>query len=360
MKALVITHAPPAKSEVLNGATFRLIALKKALQELGIEIETISIGSSDCFDINLSPSELGILGVADVSDRFDKSDLLLLKSSLSKYKSSDLVVMDQPFAWTKIKELLSNQKVIYISHNHETNTYFQILRSWQFDRKTFRSWKRIADNEVDLVKSSLGIITCSIEDANTYMSAGATRAFHVPIENARSPIQKITTEAPDNSWVFVSSEWQMNWMGLIHLVDPKSLNKHGIELKIVGRCLEAIERHPAGKVWLDRAGSNVLRIGKVENDELHKIMLESYGSIVPVLLGGGANYKLWEALQYRHRIISTSFGLRGYPKIVNVNVADSASQFDSFWRNTSTLKVAHMQPSSHLTFNEALRKLLEC
>jgi len=359
MKALIITHAPPLKSDVLNGATFRLIALQKALGELEIETETLSIGSSDSFDIKLRKSDLGILGVSDLSDRFSDSDLQRLKLSLSRYKCSDLIIMDQPFAWSRIKDLITDQKVIYISHNHETNTYFQVLRSWKFDTKTFHLWRRIAKNEIDLVRHSMGIITCSADDAIAYLKVGASQALHVPIENAKTPIQNSGKESHDNSWVFVSSEWQMNWLGLIQLVNPTSLMENGIQLKIVGRCLEAMEGFPAGNDWLKRASGGVQRIGKVENEELTNIMLESYGSIVPVLLGGGANYKLWEALQYQHRIISTSFGLRGYPKISNINIADSSSQFDSFWRNAASLKVASLQPSSNFTFGEALRKLLE-
>ncbi len=355
INAIVVTHSPPNSPSKINGATLRFQQLLASLNKSSINSLVFTIGSGLDFDI-----DLGELSKSSLDRPSNKSltNLDRLKKSITSLNKEDLLIIDQPFIWQYIFDTKSHSKVIYSSHNHESDVQLQLARLFGFAGKQYSRWKEVHEWETKLVQRSDMIICCTIEDLRKYQIDCVCPVVSVPnvIESAFAPdIQHRSS----TDWVYVSSDWIANWIALPLLIDPSVLHKHGIKLKLVGKCISALENDHFGNKWVQDCGGSIVKVGIVDAQELSEILNHSYGSIIPILLGGGSNLKLAEALAYKHRVITTSFGARGRGYIENLNLANSRQAFSDFFSKASDLNIAVEDCSHYHTMDEAVSAVLE-
>ena len=335
-KAILVTHSPPNTPSTVNGATHRYLQLLTSLVELRIDVEIFTVGVGEIFDIDLEKLEHKLSSGLGGSGQKTHSSLRNLKLSMSKLGPNDLLIIDQPFVWPHIHSVSTPAKLIYSSHNYESDVSLQLSRIFGFNQEYFLKWRNVHKSELDLLQRSRLVISCSEEDRLKFLSSAHCYVINVPNDFQETEMTH-SEKRLSNEWVYVSSDWIANWISLPLLVDPDALIKNNIYLSLVGKCVSALEQDYRGRDWLKACGSSIRRIGPVDSSDLDRILRESYGTLIPILLGGGSNLKLAEALKYRHRIISTSFGVRGRSELTNVKLANSRETFSQYLSKAESL-----------------------
>ena len=352
--AWVISTSPGKNTRSINGATHRTESILTAIADAGYEALKTSFGVGEDFDIQIPSMGYGLFNVARFSDNLKLIQNEKLRKIANSLKEGDVVVIDQPFLWPIIECLIGERKVLYIAHNYESHAYFQMLRLTGFESESLDNWKRIKNIEEDLMRRASAVI-CLSELDHKAMTRFSDKVIIVPTE---SMLKEVRTNANPNDWTFVSSNWPANWLGIIYLLDPNVLQSEKIKLRIVGSCLEAIKNDAHGSNWIRECGESIEEIGVVSSRDLDDILKTTYGSIIPVLMGGGANFKIAEAMSYRHRIISTTFGARGYRNAEGVQIADCRGRFSELLKLRVDLPQTDRHSENELEMKEAIAQIL--
>jgi hypothetical protein len=331
-RVLIFSHTPFSESmQDINGASLRNKTMLDAFKECGYDVDYVSIGRHDSHTFKIHSERHGLIGYAHYKDDITLSQALLIRDILKNVSKDDVVVIDQPFSWLIIREFIGDARVIYSSHNHESDVARQIARVFSFQTEFLDASKLVTLMEEDLLNRSDAVIAVSKADAKEFKTKTASVPFVIP--NRLPELLDYRPPVLNSTWNFTSSNWPLNWYGLIQLVDPIVIRDAEISLKIIGGAGEGIMNDFRGKKWLADLGSNVQILGKLTPSELHESMRSASGSINPVLMGGGTNFKLIEAARYGHKLITTSFGARGDIQINNLNTATTRKMFNQFLEN---------------------------
>jgi hypothetical protein len=342
-RIFVFSHTPlSGELQDINGAFLRTAAMVNALKDFGFDVKFISIGRHASHDIQIRSGRHPLLGYAYYAEDIEFAQVIMIKNALTGIQKNDVIILDQPFSWGIVREFVGNHRVIYASHNQESKVAEQISRLFNFESNFSAAAKRVLEIEGDLISRSQFTVSVCTADADEFDTQSRAPSLVVPNTIEKIPETSVLKSRKSSDWVFVSSNWPLNWLGLIDMIEPSQFLQAGLSLKIVGSAGQGLKDDPRGRDWIKRMKGHVEILGVSTEEDLNKILSSAYGTINPILMGGGSNFKLVQAAGYRHRIVSTIFGARGDLHIENLYVAKNRLEFNSLLSNTSTLLPANI------------------
>ncbi|GJE55555.1 glycosyltransferase [Methylobacterium thuringiense] len=205
---------------------------------------------------------------------------------------------------------------IYSSQNHEASLKAEILA--QHPSRDFLVEKVIAAEDDAMCRAAL--VVCVSEDDAAKMVAG--RKSSVPtivIPNGILPSDpiylneaaSISIKVADRSCIFIGSSHPPNILACIFIVEKLAPSLPDVEFHLIGSVCEGLESRLPGNVHL---------WGRL--DEPHKIAFAHACRLAlnPVNTGGGSNVKIADYFSHGLPVVSTSFGMRGFPAEVAMEV----------------------------------------
>jgi glycosyltransferase involved in cell wall biosynthesis len=221
----------------------------------------------------------------------------------------------------------SAKHTVYAAHNvevdHYAATHGRLGRSARW-RGYVRALEDLA------VHSSALTVTCTAEDAERMRELYGVSADRVAVipngwdeQSVHPPTAEERTQAraalglasKDTAALFVGSDNSHNREALRHLLERvmPPLGAHGFRLVVVGSVARAVRgQRPS---WL---------VVSPEVDDLAPWIHAADVGLNPAFTGGGSNVKLPTYLAAGLAVITTKFGLRGYPELTpHVSVAAS-------------------------------------
>lgn len=209
-------------------------------------------------------------------------------------------------------------RFIYSSHNHESE-----LKKTQLEWHPLKSELISAVQYIEsiAVEMSAATITVSDNDALSLVKGKRTSGPIVVVRNgASSPIinasvtrmkQEISGRFCNRSVIFLGSAHMPNVESAKFIVSELAKQCKDVHFHIVGAVCSAIQQAP----------QNVTLWGMVDEVTKSAIMMSSSIALNPIYSGSGSNVKLADYLGNGLFVISTEFGLRGYPESVREHVA---------------------------------------
>lgn len=200
-------------------------------------------------------------------------------------------------------------RFVYSSQNNETELKRQLLQ-YHPDRDVFVHETEEAESIA--IEDSIGVFAVSEDDAASFVAGRARGAPIVILPNGSAPAsvpsaedrEIVKSRIKSRSAVFVGS-------GHIPNVEAAAFIAHNL-----ARACPDIQFHLVGGVCAsvsDALPENVVLWGVVGDGLKSAIMENCRAAINPVISGSGSNVKLADYLIHGLCVVSTKFGLRGYP-----------------------------------------------
>ena len=234
-----------------------------------------------------------------------------LKDSI-KYYSPDIVILDY-IASYKALEKIKNYKLIYITHNVETDFWIDIARLEKNILKKICAYinaYKIFKLEQKILKQADKIICISTSDYDKFSKMFPNKTIIQPCKIDIS--KKLWINSKEKTLFFCGPlDFSPNYDAVKWLCTElaPSLNKN-IKIKVAGKGTDNVPE--------DWKKENVDFLGFVSKEELLNLYKNSSAFICPIIYGSGIKMKVTEALTFGTPIIATKEALEGL-KYININ-----------------------------------------
>ena len=206
--------------------------------------------------------------------------------------NSKCVILEGPWHYPLIKDIIKDKPFIYDAHNAESqlrreNKYYDFVRNLE---------KEVCD-------SAAIIITLSQEDKNYF-----EKEYNIPPSKV-----KLLTQVPamhETRWdgqksktiLFIGSLYEAN------IVAYREVEKLAVLLPDFNFVVLGSICNMLGKKRLN----NLKCLGMISENEKDRIMAASMLALNPILLGSGRNVKMIDYFAHSMPVISTKLGVRGF------------------------------------------------
>jgi glycosyltransferase involved in cell wall biosynthesis len=332
--------------ESIGGGATRIRGIYQSVAEK-TRVVLLCFSSDHTFDVNrvaenvwrvrIPKTEAHLRREAEFNARFHVSaaDILCLEfcvqntllvevyGLIRRYASA--VVCDHPYMSPLVR--LFDDRFVYSSQNHETSLKKDLLQ-WHPDREYLM--KLVSEWEEFCVISAAATIAVSEEDAAA-MLVGARAAGPIMVvpNGAAMPIagrvDALDLPRDQKAAVFVGSAHMPNVDSATFIVNELAPAFPDVTFHIIGSVCHAFSNVSA---------PNVRCWGVLDDAKKSEVMRGSVFALNPMFSGGGSNIKLADYLAHGLRVVSTPFGIRGYPEDVRnfVTVAEPELFLTTFKR----------------------------
>ncbi|MFA8393867.1 hypothetical protein ACEPUD_27545 [Burkholderia ubonensis] len=317
-----------------HGGKLRSFYIRKSLREkFCVETLSFSLGQGDSIEglgVNLDHDgcmqviKNGYLADWGINDYLEnRPELKARIVSAVKAFSPDIVLIEQPFMWPLIEEMLRSRVigdalVVYSSHNNEyalkKSVYEGIFQGGDLELNL----ARVAEIECGIAQRadlSLAVTEGDVE----YLKSMAPETDVLLYRNGHQGIN----DAPAKSrWQQKFKDYERNWVFVGSWHPP---NIDGLHALIAG----GINDLPSGrlKVWVfGNAGPGLMATyglkesdlpnfsiqGLAETDEINSAIAAATGVVLPVWGGGGSNLKTAQALLSGKTVVGSKYSFRGF------------------------------------------------
>ncbi|KAB0659447.1 glycosyltransferase [Burkholderia diffusa] len=317
-----------------HGGKLRSFYIRKSLREkFRVETLSFSLSQGDSIaglSVNLDHDgcmqviKNGYLADWGINDYLgSRPELRARVVSAVKEFSPDIVLIEQPFMWPLIEEMLRDRAigdalVVYSSHNNEyalkKDVYEGIFRGADLESNL----ARVAEIERGIARRadlSLAVTEGDVE----YLKSMAPATDVLLYRNGHQGIN----DAPAKSrWLQKFKDYERNWVFVGSWHPP---NIDGLHALIGG----GINDLPSGrlKVWVfGNAGPGLMATyglkesdlpnfsiqGLAETDEINSAIAAAAGVVLPVWGGGGSNLKTAQALLSGKTVVGSKYSFRGF------------------------------------------------
>lgn len=242
------------------------------------------------------------------------NDLLVAIYNILK-KSARFIVVEHPYMAPV--PMFYNDRFIYSSQNDEMNL-----------KKSLLEWHPNKDFLIDIVTSvekkavecSAATIAVSDDDAYSLLVGKKTAGPMIVVRNgAQLPVtvtdrlnQQVASKITKKSAVFLGSAHMPNVDAVNFLLKRVAPKCPDVQFNIVGSVCDSISVNP---------GKNVVLWGVVDEETKSAILQNSLFAVNPVVSGSGSNIKLADFFANGLFVVSSQFGLRGYPNNIHKHIA---------------------------------------
>lgn len=235
----------------------------------------------------------------------------MLDTYLREYEHADLIFHDFPFTVDYDIFLgVDGKPRVYNSHNCETELY----RSLHPSKKSEFIVDIVSKAEKKLLDNADLILYCGEADYQSFKKLAPHKEsvmFYSPngmIEHLAVPNSVVRDKSNAHSAVFVGSAHLPNIRAALYIANELAPKCPDIKFDIIGGCL------PEGKYV-----KNVVRHGRVTDEEKVRIFNNASIALNPMESGSGSNIKALDYFSYSLPILSTSFGMRGFDIKPNIH-----------------------------------------
>lgn len=249
---------------------------------------------------------------------------------------SSHIISDHPYMVPVAKYF--GDRFIYSSQNNETILKTKLLE-WHPDKEALI--RDISTMENFAVSMASLVVAVSDEDAETLIAGRQTSAPVITIRNGASiPIEPtmldkeiLIDKIQSQSVVFLGSGHIPNVEAVKYIIDTLAPNMLDIEFNLIGSVCNSLP---------EKLPKNVVSWGIVSDSLKTAIMQQCLFAINPMFSGSGSNVKLADFIGNGLFVVTTDFGKRGYPEIINqeIVVADSDSFINEI-RNVMNQNALH-------------------
>lgn len=331
-KILQVTTYPIENPD--HGGKLRSFHIRKSLREkFCVETLSFSLGQGDSIaglSVNLDHDECmrviknGYLADWGINDYLEsRPELKAQVVSAVKDFSPDIVLIEQPFMWPLIDELLRRRiigdaLVVYSSHNNEYALKKGVYEGIFQGRDLELNLARVAEIEHGIARSADLSLAVTEGDVD-YLNSMAPGTDVLLYRNGHQGIG----DAPEKSrWQQKFKDYERNWVFVGSWHPP---NIDGLHALIAG----GVNELPGGriKVWIfGNAGPGLLATyglkesdvpnlsiqGLAETDDISSAIASATGVVLPVWGGGGSNLKTAQALLSGKAVIGSKYSFRGF------------------------------------------------
>lgn len=248
------------------------------------------------------------------SNHCSKNNLLVAVYNILK-KSARFIVVEHPYM-TPLP-IAYHDRFIYSSQNDETKLKSSLLE-WH-PKKDYLIGMATAV-EKSAVEKSAATIAVSDDDAYSLLVGKKTagpmlvvrNGSQLPVSISDSLNQQIAKKVQKKSAVFLGSAHMPNVDAINYLLKEVVPKCPDVQFNIVGSVCDSISVKPA---------KNVILWGMVDEETKCAILQNSLFAVNPVISGSGSNIKLADFFANGLFVVSTKFGLRGYPENILKHIA---------------------------------------
>lgn len=287
----------------------RIISIPKTEEHKAAEIFYNSLSSIDVSDI--------------ISSKFSSINPYFLFTYWALRKLARAIIVEHCYM-VKIPNKFGD-RFVYSSQNNETNLKTKVLSNHPKKDFLLSETKKIEDIAV---KNSALTIAVSKEDANSFVKGRRSSSPIIIVRNGSNDVESEDTPKSEialkkgqftntNNIVFIGSGHPPNNDALKtidSLIAPKCSNCH---FHIIGSVCNSLKIK----------STNISLWGFVDENQKKAIMQLCKIGLNPVTYGGGSNIKISDYLKNGLYIISTSFGVRGYPNSISPHVKISNIEY---------------------------------
>ena len=247
---------------------------------------------------------------------------------------SKCVILEGPWHYPLIKDIIKDKPFIYDAHNAESQL-----------RKENKYYDFVRNLEKEVCDSAAIVITLTQEDKNYF-----EKEYNIPPSKV-----KLLTQVPamnETKWdgqnsrtiLFIGSLFEAN------IIAYRELEKIAAALPEFNFIVLGSICNMPGRMKL----SNLKCVGMVSESEKDSMMEKSMLALNPIMLGSGRNVKMIDYLAHSLPIISTKLGVRGFdPDDIKkacsvVEIEDFVKTIQELDRNRDLLE--EMSVSAHETY----------
>ncbi|SJZ62334.1 glycosyltransferase [Pantoea eucalypti] len=242
------------------------------------------------------------------------NNLLLSVYNIIK-KTARFIIVEHPYM-TPLP-IKFHDRFIYSSQNDETKLKSD-LHKWHPQKNYLINM--VTAVEKSAVEKAALTIAVSEDDAYSLLVGKRSAGPVIVVRNgSQSPVEisdvvtsKITSKLHSKSAVFLGSAHMPNVDAVNYLLQHIVPQCPDVQFNIVGSVCDSITVKPA---------KNVVLWGMVDEETKCAILKNSLFAINPVVSGSGSNIKLADFFANGLFVVSTVFGLRGYPENINRHIA---------------------------------------
>lgn len=206
--------------------------------------------------------------------------------------------------------MVFGDRFVYSSQNNETDLKTRLLDRHPFKDSLLEQVKRI---EREAIQQSAAVIAVSEEDAECHVRGKQTAGPVIVVRNgAAAPESGTALEAAMLKVCSKIKKESVLFLGSAHL--PNVDAARYIVEHVAPKCPK-VQFHLIGSVCddLGKVPENVCLWGVLNDAEKSAVMQSCALAVNPMLSGSGSNVKLADYLGHGLYVVSTEFGLRGYP-----------------------------------------------
>ncbi|HHQ6574850.1 TPA: glycosyltransferase [Serratia fonticola] len=248
------------------------------------------------------------------SNHCEKNNILVTVYNILK-KSARFIVVEHPYM-TPLP-IAYHDRFIYSSQNDETKLKSSLL---EWHPKKDYLIGMVTAVEKNAVEKSAATIAVSDDDAYSLLVGKKTAGPMVVVRNgSQLPVaisdslnQQIAKKVQKKSAVFLGSAHMPNVDAINYLLKEVVPKCPDVQFNIVGSVCDSIGVKPA---------KNVILWGMVDEETKCAILQNSLFAVNPVISGSGSNIKLADFFANGLFVVSTKFGLRGYPENIQKHIA---------------------------------------
>jgi len=312
----IVYLTPYSKTGPVHGGKIRANQISKILGELDSNLEVIGLGDRD---FKARPSTFDLTGIS----RALVGDLEMFERnyeiSEKDYSNLKLIVFEQPWSWSEVKELKRKYpkvRIVYSSQNIEFQLKGKILSKYVGGRAN-SIVEEIRNIEIDIANTVDRVIVVSEQDGDWYSQF--TRQEPVLAPNGavtRSHFPSTKSEENVSRALVVGSAHPPNIEGCLKfLSDPDLWMPQNSRIVVAGSLATALYDH-----WghlKNRWGHQCVElIPEVSDLDLALLLEECNVILLPIAYGGGTNLKSAEALVAGRPIVASPQAFRGFEKYI--------------------------------------------
>ena len=208
-------------------------------------------------------------------------------------------------------------RFVYSSQNFELGLKTSLLQ-WHPDKDLLIEATRAAEELC--VSTSAAVIAVSIEDGqNLSRGLQAGSPIYVvpngagdPVEASAEDLLAAKRQIGRNAVVFLGSGHMPNVDAAKFVVETLSVQCPGAEFHIVGSVCQALDKGQR---------ENVVLWGVLTDSMKSAVLQQCQIAVNPMLSGSGSNIKLADYIANGLFVVSTGFGVRGYPDVIAPHVS---------------------------------------
>lgn len=212
---------------------------------------------------------------------------------------------------------LCGDRFLYAAHNHETLLKNKLLASHPSKEQLLQA---VAQMEHRAVECAAGIISVCHEDARSLLIGKRTAGPVVVVPNGvlapsldgagAERKRALSSQIPYESVVFLGSGHHPNVEAASFIVKNLAPRFPGVTFHLIGSVCSAFRKKPRN-----------VRLWHVVDEATKSVVLECcLCGLNPVVSGSGSNVKLADYLAHGLFVLTTEFGIRGYPESVREHV----------------------------------------